>query len=270
MLKVMDKNKSKKITVFYIIFSMVLLIALGVGGAYGIYVSVGMQFMRSTAGNFMPAQNVAGNASMAGAGEMVPRVATGSSFPANNVYYSGQVSFNSSMIGIIILSIALLILSILDIISLIKQIVLFKQFKIVRESNFEKKQEAKVKSKGGVIFFACVVDILSLAAGIIGIVLNLRNFSFGNFWILNLIDGIVSIFALLSFVFLLVKISKLKKQKPENKNNERVLNKQKTENIDGLEYDLIKLQNLKKSKMISVKDYEKLHKQLLESYKSKF
>ena len=74
---------------------------LAAGGVYGIYVSVGLNFVRSSLSN----------------------VTGGSGVGASNVSFGGTVNFESSMLGVIVLSIVLIILAIIDLISLIKQII---------------------------------------------------------------------------------------------------------------------------------------------------
>ena len=95
-------KKSNKISFFYIATSLTLLLVLIFGGVYGIYVSVGLSFIRQSADNISGIENA-----------------------ASNVSFGGTVNFNYSMVGIIILSVALIILAIFDLISLIRQIVLF-------------------------------------------------------------------------------------------------------------------------------------------------
>ena len=98
-------KKSNKISIIYILSSMLLLGTMIFGGIYGVYISVGLNFVRSSVSNV---------------------TSGGAAGGASNVAFGGTVNFESSMTGIIILSIILIILSIFDIISLIRKIVLFK------------------------------------------------------------------------------------------------------------------------------------------------
>ena len=181
------RKKSNKITLIYVVSSIVLLLLLIGGGIYGIYLSVGLSFVRNGVSN----------------------IADGS---AMNVSYGGAVNISNSMIGVTILSVALIVISILDIVSLVKQIVLFKQFKTIRESNIEKSIEKKVKSKTKVIVFAVFIDIISFACGVIGILVNMRCFPAGSMcWGLYLIDGLVAILSVASIVLLILKYKKVKK-----------------------------------------------------------
>lgn len=253
-------KKSNKVSVFYALSSVFLFLLMIGGGIYGVYVSIGLNFVKSSVSNITDG---VGNAS--------------------NVSYGGSVNFESSMVGIIILSIALIVLSILDFISLIKQISFFKQFKMVRESNLEKKIEKKTKSRAGLIFFVVILDIISFATGIAGIFVNMHSLV-GNYiiWILYAVDVLVSIFALISLVLLVVKLKSRKKNgKAEDeqkiKGNEDLAeddkNPQKQNqlkeykfgkiDVDDIEYKLLKLKNLKASKMISNEEYQKLHDHLL-------
>lgn len=254
-------KKSSKISAFYIISSISLLLILFFGGIYGIYVSVGMNFVKSSMSN------------VTGTPAGMTNVGT-----ATNVSYNGTVNINTSMTGVIILSIVLVVLAIFDIISLIKQVVLFKQFKAVENSSIENKIEKKVKSKGAVIFFAALIDIVSFATGIAGIFLNSRAFV-GNTisWVLYLIDGLVSLFALISFVLLIVKLKSRKKNSNENNVKEDKDNHKKNFNnqnqiefevvhkydIDEIENKLLKLKHLKSSKIISNEEFEHLRRRFL-------
>ena len=253
-------KKSNKVSAFYVISSLCLLLVLAAGGIYGIYVSVGVNFARSTM------SNVTGNAAEG----------------ISNYSYGGTVNFQSSMVGIIILSIVLVVLAVLDIISLAKQVVLFKQFKMVRESKIEQKIEKKVKSKGAVIFFAVLIDILSLVVGISGIFINSKAFVANDIsWVLYLIDGLVSLFALVSLVLLIIKLKRLKNHnegKSENQEDDVATEDDKepesekswfnistSENldVDGMEIKLLKLKHLKSCKLINLEEYESLRKKIL-------
>ena len=203
-------------------------------------------------------------------------VTGGSGVGASNVAFGGTVNFEYSMVGVIILSIVLIVLAIIDFVSLIKQIVFFKQFKVVKESNVEQVVEGKIKTKKSVVFFVCLVDIVSFVVGVVGLFINMRSLSGSNFaWILYLIDGLVSVFAIVSFILLLVKLKRLKK------NNLNVKAKENTDfekekgggllfvtgieqiNIDKLEYDLLKLKHLKSSKVIDATEFEEIRNRLL-------
>lgn len=248
-------KKSNKISVCYIICSLSLLLALIFCGGYGIYISVGLSFMRSTV------SNVSGN--------------TGG---VRTVSYGSVASFESSMTGVIILSVAILVLAVFDIISLIKQVSLFKQFKIAQ--TLEEKIGGKKKFKRGlVIGFAVIVDLLSIALGIIGIFVNLKSFESTNItWVLYAVDALISLLALVSLVLLLVKISLKKRQanagegaKVNDKANIETKARPKKENgpavnnfdIDEVEYILIKLKNLKTMKMITPYEYYKMRSKFL-------
>lgn len=247
-------KKSNKVSVFYIISAISLLFVLIGGGIYGIYVSVGLNFTRTMVSNLTDAP----------AG-------------ANNVSYGGTVNYSTNMTGVIILSIALIVLAVLDFICLVKQITFFKQFKAIRESNIEKKIEKKVKSKGSVIFFAVVIDLLSIAAGIAGIFVNINSLVNSNVtWMLYAVDAMVSVFALVSLVLLIVKLKNRSKDgeghgsakyslgsQTTSKNNDDGIEKSFKLNIDDMEYKLLKLKNLKASKMISAEEYQMLHDKLI-------
>lgn len=250
-------KKSNKISIIYILSSMLLLGTMIFGGIYGMYISVGLNFVRSSVSNV---------------------TSGGAAGGASNVAFGGTINFESSMTGIIILSIILIILSIFDIISLIRQIVLFKQFKMVRNSKFEIAVENKVKSKGAVIFLASLIDILSLVAGIAGIFLNARTFVGNNLaWVLYLVDGAVSILALTSLVLLIIKVNQAKKYMENHKKNvkngmryyDSISRKDDIENsgfdIDKIEYSLLKLKYLKNSRIISAEECEMLRNKILDT-----
>ena len=98
-------KKSNKLTIFYVLSSVTLFLVLLVGGIYGVYVSVGLNFVRGT---------------------VTDEVAGGG---VSNVSFGGNVNYAPSMAGVIFLSIILVIISVFDFITLLKQIVFFKQFK---------------------------------------------------------------------------------------------------------------------------------------------
>ena len=246
-------KKSNKITALYIIFSLLLFVTLVAGGIYGVYVSIGVNFARSTISDMT--------------GDMSGGV--------RGYSYGGTLNFESSMVGVIILSIALIVIAIFDLISLIKQVVLFKQFKVVSESKIEQKIEKKVKSKGAVIFFAVLVDILSLLAGIAGIFINSNSFVASNIsWVLYLVDGFVALFSVISLVLLIIKLKKVKKLPPqkENEGMEGARNFDKAWfgsgsssalDIDDVETKLLKLRHLKSCKLITEQEYTDLRDRVI-------
>ena len=91
-------KKSNKTTIFYIISSLLLFTSLIGGGIYGVYISMGLSFVRNGISNI--------------SGDNIAR----------NVSFGGSVNFSYSMIGVIILSILLIVISIFDFILLIKQV----------------------------------------------------------------------------------------------------------------------------------------------------
>ena len=202
-------------------------------------------------------------------------------FGANNVSYGGSVNFSSSMIGVIILSIMLIVLAILDIVSLIRQIVFFKQFKVVRESKFEKSIEKKIKSKISVVVFVCIVDMLSIIVGVAGIFVNVRSFSGNNMsWVLYVVDGLIAVLALISLILLFIKIKKIKKHHANNHAerdcneslkhcDEPIFKKEFNvqdfgiEDMNEIEIMLLKLRHLKAAKLISNEEYNDFRNKIL-------
>ncbi len=243
-------KKSNKISVFYILSSIMLLFVLVGGGVYGIYVSLGFKFMNNTFSN----------------------VVGGVDSATNVAYSSGGYAENYSMTGVIILSIALIVLAIFDFISMIKQLMFFKQFKVVKNSTLEQVVERKVKSKKSVIVFACTIDVLSFIVGVVGLFVNARTMPRITYsWVFYLIDGFVCLFAIVSLVLLFVKLKKVKenyKQMREECERTNTISTKTTvsdkilnhcvADIDNLEYFLLKLKHLKSSKVISVEEYSKL------------
>ena len=257
-------KKSNKLTVFYVISSVALFLVLLLGGVYGVYVSVGLNFVRSNTAS----SDLVGENGIA------------------NVSFGGNVNYSPSMVGVIFLSIILVIISIFDFITLLKQIVFFKQFKAVKNSKLTKKIEEKTPSKGGVIFWTFLIDIISLIAGIAGLFINSRSFAGGNemSWLFYLIDALVSILSLLSIILLIAKLKNkaTEKRSVENKvnkfhSNEKVKikssEKEKKElnskEIEQIEYNLMKLDAMKKSKLVSDEEYKKLRKKILNVSNSK-
>ena len=248
-------KKSNKLTVFYVLSSVTLFLVLLFGGVYGVYVSVGLNFVRGTVPN--PVQNEG----------------------VSNVSFGGNVNYSPSMTGVIFLSIILIVISIFDFITLIKQVIFFKQFKAVKSSKITKKVEQKTPSKGAVIFWTFFIDIISLVAGIVGLFINNRCFVGGNemSWIFYLIDGAVSILSLISIILLIVKlknkaISKTQSRRGDEKNNSSVSRSSQTlkqnekigsKDINQMEYNLLKLESMKRNKIVSEEEYKKLRKKIL-------
>lgn len=245
-------NKSNKITVFYVLSSIGLFLVLLFGGVYGVYVSVGLNFVRGTVQ--APVENNG----------------------ISNVSFGGNVNYSPSMTGVIFLSIILVLISIFDLITLIKQVIFFKQFKAVKNSKLTKKIEKKTPSKGGVIFWAFFVDIISFIAGIVGLFINNNCFAGGNemSWLFYLIDSLVSILALLSIILL---ISKLKNKATSNSKKASNYNKKSvypktlknhdsldSKEINQMEYNLLKLESMKKNKIVTDEEYKKLRRKILE------
>ena len=259
-------NKSKKTTIIYVIASVLLFFSMLIGGCYGVYVSVGVNFMRSTVSNVTEISDV---------GDYY------NSAPTNNVSYGGMVNFQASMIGVIILSVVLIVLSIAYLISLFKQLVFFKQFNLIRESGLEHAIEKKIKSKSSVVFMAGFINVLSFLVGAAGIFVNITsNFAGGQIWFLYVVDGLVVLLSLISFIMLIKKVKEKKENRKEVDTNEDDCYKQKKlvkteikkndnshydndvnfdeefDGIDRIEYILIKLKNMKDSKVISNDEYE--------------
>ena len=244
-------KKSNKITFFYISSILLLFLSLLGGGIYGLYISIGLSYMRTSVSNI-----------------------TDTTGGLSEVGYN-NFSTGASMTGVIVLSAILILLSIVDFICLIRQIVFFKQFKVVRESGIEKQIEKKVKSKKSVIAFAIIIDLLSFTAGIFGFIFNSRSLVNGNLiWVLYVIDALVSIFAVMSFVFLIVKLRHVKKLHSENFISSRQKDNDKTMdysniNINQLENDLIKLKHLRSSKMITKDEFEDMRNIILPKTRKK-
>ncbi len=248
-------KKSNKTSFLYIFSSVSLLLVLIFGGCYGIYISVGMSFVRRGISNLTD---------------------TG----ATNVSFGGTLNFQTSMLGVIVLSVALIVISILDFISLIKQVSFFKQFSVVKNSKIVKNIEKKSKSKGKIVFFAVFIDVISFIAGLLGIFINMRTFPNGNMiWVIYVVDGLISILSVVSIVLLIVKLKKIKKI--ENERNKSIESKEIYEdndsdktvqkeiyfsnelNINEIEYKLLKLKQLKLSRIITSEEFERLRKYVI-------
>jgi uncharacterized membrane protein len=178
------------------------------------------------------------------------------------------------MTGIIFLSIILVVLAIVDFVLLIKQIIFFKQYKFIRTSAIEQKIEQKTKSKSKVIFWTFFFDIVCIAIGIVGLFINGRSFAGkSNFsWVFYAVDIAVSIFALVSMILLIIKLKNKRKEYGKNKehkdgveNKKRATNKPRLDpkEINQIEYNLIKLEAMKKGKLLSTEEYNKLRKKII-------
>ncbi len=126
----------------------------------------------------------------------------------------------------------------------------------------------------GVIFFAGLIDVLSLIVGVVGIFLNARTFVGNNLsWVLYLVDGLVAILSIISLVLLIIKIKQSKKfleehyKKHYNKTYSNYNGKLVSDNdfdIDRIEYSLLKLKYLKSNKIISAEESDILRNRILQ------
>ena len=245
-------KKSNKITFFYMASIVLLFLSLLGGGVYGLYISIGLSYMRTSVSNI-----------------------TDTTGGLSQVGYNNFVN-GASMIGVIVLSGVLILLAVFDFICLIKQIILFKQFKVVKNSLLEKKVEKKVKSKASVVAFAVIIDFLSLLAGIFGIIFNSRSLVNGNLiWVLYAIDVLVSVLAVISFILLIAKLRQLKKhgfeknKKYQKDNFDETTMRYNNLNVNQLENDLIKLKHLRSSKMITKDEFDDMRNMILPKLKKK-
>ena len=151
---------------------------------------------------------------------------------------------------------------------------------MVKNSSLEKGVEKKVKSKGVVIFFAVLVDLISVTLGIVGICLNGRSFAGNNYaWIFYVVDIVIIILSVMSIVFLVMKLRALKPEKQnyvrelvKNQNTEESKNLGSKSNktkydIDEFEYKLLKLKNLKNSKVLTKDEYERIRSNIMKDSK---
>lgn len=252
-------KKSNKLSIFYVLTVLALFFTLIGGGVYGIYISVGLNFAKSSVPN------------IAGSGEI------------NNVALQSTVNYTPSMTGIIILSIILIILAIFDFVIMIKQVVFFKQFKIVKDSKLERKIETKTKSKNSVIFWTFFFDIISFITGIVGLFINNRSFAGrSNYsWVFYAVDILVSIFSLFSIILLISKLknrnntSRKDAKMPSTRAN-KIDNLEQRESlsmdakdINQMEYNLIKLEAMKRSKLVSEDEYKKIRRKILTGQKNR-
>lgn len=252
-----------KVSLFYVLTVLGLFVVLLGGGAYGIYLSVGLSFVRSSVPEF----------SEIGGG-------------ATNVSIAGTANYTQSMTGIILLSVFLIVLAIVDFVIMIKQVVFFKQFKIIKNSKLEKKIEQKTKSKSSVIFWSFVFDIVTFLTGIAGLFVNNRSFAeSGNYsWIFYAVDIAVSVLSLLSIILLVVKLKQKKNMVQNNSKNRKTSNKRggqdierekeparrlEPSDINQMEYNLIKLEAMKKGKLIKDEEYNKIRKKIIKFDKRK-
>lgn len=250
-------KKSNKLSFFYVVSAVGLFLTLLIGGGYGIYVSVGLNFVRSS----------------------VPGVTENGG--VSNVSFGGSVNYTPSMTGVIFLSLILVVLAVFDFVSLIKQVVFFKQYKVIKNSELEKKIESKTKSKGAVIFWTILLDILSLVAGIVGIFINNRSFAGkSNFsWVFYAVDIAVSVLSLLSIILLIAKLKNKAVETNQGKNKierkqanrsepmKRQTQKQQmtAKDINQMEYNLIKLEAMKKGEIVSAEEYKKIRRKIINS-----
>lgn len=253
-----NMKKSNKTTVFYVFVSIALFLALAGGGVYGLYLSIGMNFMGST-GSFGGT-----NANYSSVGR------------TSNVSYQNTLAdnMNGSSISIIILSVVLIVIAICDFVSMIKQVTFFKQYQFVKDSAVVKGIEKKTKSKTAVIVFAFIIDIFSIVASVFGLFFAFRYFAGNGFsWVFYLINGLIAILAIISIILLIVKIKQRNKLKQYVKSSKAKfgddeLLSEKPLSINKLEYDLLKLKHLKNCRVIQADEYEMLRKRILEQYES--
>ena len=124
------------------------------------------------------------------------------------------------------------------------------------------------------IFWTFFLDVVCIIVGILGLFINGRSFAGkSNFsWVFYAVDIAVALFALLSMILLIIKLKNRKKDLEELKDKHSQIEKQKNiatkqkfepKEINQMEYNLIKLEAMKKGKLISQDEYKKLRKKIL-------
>lgn len=195
----MNKNKKPKqsTTVFLIVSTMLLSLALFACGIYSLYISIGFRFLNRSA--------VVGL-----------NTATLYTFP-NSSYGTGS----GTMIGLILISIIMIGLGIGMAIIFIKQLPLYKQIRFIAKMPNVKYKDYSQQAKKSVIVWSIVAYIISIAFSIFALIVVYRSGVSANYlWIIVATYFVVLGLSIASMVLMFVKIAQLSKIKKTLQHND--------------------------------------------------
>ena len=195
----MEKNKKPKqsTTIFLIVSTMLLSLALFACGIYSLYISIGFRFLNRSA--------VVGL-----------NTATLYTYPNSN-YGTGS----STMVGLILISIIMLGLGIGMAIIFFKQLPLYKQIRLVAKMPTVKYKDYSKQAKKSVIVWSIIAYIICIAFSIFAIIVVYRSGVSANYlWIIATAYFIVVGLSVASLVLMFVKVSQLSKIRRTLQNNE--------------------------------------------------
>ena len=195
----MDKNKKPKqsTTVFLIISTMLLSLALFACGIYSLYISIGFRFLNRSA--------VVGL-----------NTATLYTYP-NSSYGTGS----GTMVGLILISIIMIGLGIGMAIIFFKQLPLYKQIRFIAKMPNVKYKEYSQQAKKSVIVWSIIAYIIAIAFSIFALIVVYRSGVSANYlWIIAATYFVVLGLSIASMVLMFVKIAQLSKIRRTLKDNE--------------------------------------------------
>lgn len=195
----MDKNKKPKqsTTVFLIISTMLLSLALFACGVYSLYISIGFRFLNRSAVSGL-------------------NTATLYTYP-NSSYGTGS----GTMIGLILISIVMVGLGIAMAIIFFKQLPLYKQIKFIAKMPNVKYKEYSQQAKKSVIVWSIIAYIIAIAFSIFALIVVYRSGVSANYlWIIAATYFVVLGLSIASMVLMFVKIAQLSKIRRTLKDNE--------------------------------------------------
>lgn len=225
------KQPKKAITVFLIISTLMLSLALVIGGVYSLYVSIGFSFLQGSA---------------------VGGVNTSALYTYSN---SGYGTGGGSLVGLIITSIIMLGLGVAMGVIFFKQLPLYRQIKLIAKMPNVKYKHYSAQVKKSVIAFSIIAYFACVGFCIFAIVVASRQPLSTNYkWVVLLAYSIVLLLAIASMTLMFIKLAQLSKIKKQLKNND--LASQVREQADSLAEQKTKeyLANLNSSQESSNQD----------------
>lgn len=195
----MDKTKppKKSTTVFLIMCTLLLSLALFGCGLYSLYISIGFRFLNRSA---------------------VVGINTASLYTYQNSAYT---TGSGTMIGLILISIIMLGLGIGMVIIFFKQLPLYKQIRFIAKMPNVKYKDYSKQAKKSVIVWSIIAYIICIVFSIFSIIVLYRSGVSANYlWIIATAYFIVLALSIASMILMFVKIAQLSKIKTTLQKND--------------------------------------------------
>ncbi len=199
--KTTKPNAKQGVTIFLILCTLVLSVALIGCGIYSLYISIGFRFLNRSA---------------------ISGINTTSLYTyPSSTYGTG----GGTMVGLILISIVMLGLGIGMIIIFIKQLPLYKQIRFIAKMPNVKYQDYSKQAKKSVIVWSIIGYIVCIAFSVFAIVVVYRSGISANYlWIVATAYFVVLGLSIASMVLMFVKIGQLSKIRKTLKQNEQIEN----------------------------------------------